>query len=88
MPEYPLCLPCISEWVANGSPGGVDGEEASKLSPAVTLAPAWETKTTMGQMMMACVMVPTCFRHLGVKQKSAAEKAMESGLFLGGQSPQ
>jgi hypothetical protein len=79
-----LCLPCISEWIKAECPGGPDGEEFSKISESITLAPSWETKTMMGQMVMACVMVPTCLGHLGVKEKTPQEKAMESGLFLGG----
>jgi hypothetical protein len=79
------CLACISEWIGSGS----DADQYDAVvNDAVTMAPAWESKTMMGQMMMAAVPLPSCLKHLGVKEKSPQEKAMQSGLFLGGQSPQ
>ena len=87
------CLSCITEyinanneWIDAGQP---DGEEPSKeemLSDAITLAPSWQQNAMMGQVMVVCVAVPSCLRHLGVREKTPLEKAAESGLMIPSQS--
>jgi len=37
-----------------------------------------------GQMIVACVALPTCLDHLGVREDSPLERATKGGLLLGG----
>lgn len=80
------CLSCVGEFMMASRKAQANGEvpELPEIRDAITMAPSWQTKTTMGQMVMACVAVPTCMQHLGAQEKSALEKAADNGLFLGG----
>jgi hypothetical protein len=74
-----LCLDCVGLYKQ-----AVEKHEASpKVNYAVTLCPAWQTKNVMNQMVMAIACVPTCLDHIGVKQKTPEERAIEGGLLLG-----
>jgi hypothetical protein len=67
-----------------------NGEEPviPEVSKAVTLAPQWVSQIVQGNMVMSCVAVPTCLRHLNVEKETPIQRATRSGLMLGGQSPQ
>jgi hypothetical protein len=82
------CLQCIAEAIEVGDDVGKPGEWLSKIGEAITWAPSWQTVMMSGQMMVSCVAVPSCGKHLTNRQKTSAEKASSSGLWLGGQSPQ
>jgi ferredoxin len=68
------CLTCIVE-IASGNQEG-------EPEPAVTLVPSWQTQTSFGQVMMACVAVPTCRGHITITKKSPAERTLGSGLII------
>jgi hypothetical protein len=83
------CLTCIGEYqmAIQDKENGVlhDGHEPiiPDINAAVTLAPTWQQTTLMGQMVMACVTVPSCMRHLSTEKKSHIQRATASGLALG-----
>ena len=90
-PSYPMCLSCISEyvlarnkWIEGGQPDGQEPVYADLVNPAVTEAPSWQQQAVGGQMIMACVAVPSCMKHLGVREKTAMERAAGSGLMVPG----
>jgi hypothetical protein len=58
-------------------------DQRPPINKAVTFAPAWQSQTYMGQVIVACVSLPSCMDHLGSKKKSAEERAMEGGIVLG-----
>lgn len=80
------CLDCIGAYklaVARKE----DGDDKVQIPPvynAVTLCPSWQNTSIMGQMIVACVAVPTCAIHIGVTPKSAQQRAVESGLIIPG----
>lgn len=84
------CLTCIGEYqmAKKDKEAGIlhDGEVPiiPEVNVAVTLAPTWQQTQVMGQMVMACVTVPTCLTHLSTEKKSAIERATASGLAIGG----
>jgi hypothetical protein len=84
------CLTCIGEYqmAVKDKEAGVlhDGEvpKIPEIGVAVTMAPSWQQTQIMGQMIMACVAIPTCMRHLSTEKKSAIERATASGLAIGG----
>jgi hypothetical protein len=91
--EY-KCLACISEHIAakNDLEAGVlhngSKPEVQDIAYADTLAPQWVSQIVQGNMVMSCVAVPSCIRHLNVQKESPIQRATRSGLMLGGQAPQ
>jgi hypothetical protein len=90
-PSYPMCLSCVSEyilarnkWIESGQPDGEEPNYNTEVNPAVTEAPSWQSQAMGGQMVVACVPLPTCMKHLGVREKTAMEKAAGSGLMVPG----
>jgi hypothetical protein len=77
------CLGCISDYVA-AEQKGVPEADRPPIRDGVTLAPHWVNQTIMGQVMMACVAVPSCYVHLNVKEKTPQERAVEGGIIIGG----
>jgi hypothetical protein len=77
------CLQCCGEYI-QARDSGMPPAQRPAIQMSATWAPSWQTHTINGQMMMACVVIPSCFDHLGNRQKSAEEMAAGSGLFLGG----
>jgi hypothetical protein len=84
------CLQCIGEYqlAVQDKEAGVlhDGKEPviPEIRAAVTLAPSWQQTQMMGQLVMACVPLPSCMEHLTTKKQSAVQRATASGLALGG----
>lgn len=80
------CLGCLSEYFAyqvmqkKGQVPAGTGEPV--VEDAITMAPQWQSKTIMGQMIMACVAVPTCYRHLVDVEATAEEKAIMNGKII------
>lgn len=88
---YPMCLSCVSEyvlarnkWIESGQPDGQEPSYSDSVRPAITNAAAWQQQVVGGQMIMACVALPTCMQHLGVREKTAMERAAGSGLMVPG----
>lgn len=80
-----LCLDCIGNYkmtLARYEDGSQ--EQLPQVNNAVTLCPSWQNTSIMGQMVMACVAVPTCAEHIGVTPKSPRQRAAESGLIVPG----
>jgi hypothetical protein len=83
------CLACYEE-LANFLGAQEEGkipDDAERPVPedAVTFAPAWQTKTIMGQMVMACIALPSCERHLVPQKRSAVEQSvMRGGVLIPG----
>jgi len=89
--SYPMCLSCVSEyilaknkWIEGGQPEGYEPDYNELVLCAVTEAPSWQQQIMGGQMVMACVTVPSCMKHLGVREKTAMERAAGSGLMVPG----
>lgn len=89
--SYPMCLSCVSEyilarnkWIDSGQPDGMEPVFDKMVEVAVTEAPSWQQQAMGGQMVVACVTLPTCMKHLGVREKTAMERAAGSGLMIPG----
>lgn len=81
------CNTCVGEYL-NFAVKKVKGEVPEEAVPpeikdAVTMAPSWQSNMTMGQLMMACVPLPTCMDHIQVTELSAEQRALLSGILLG-----
>jgi hypothetical protein len=88
-PSFPACLTCVSEyilannkWLESGQPDGLEPVYEMMVLPAVTMAPSWQSQAIGGQMAMACVALPSCLKHLGVREKTPMERASENGLMV------
>jgi hypothetical protein len=83
------CLQCVGEYLLarDDREAGVlhDGAEPviPEIRSAVTLAPSWQQTEVLGQLIMACVALPSCLEHLQTKKESTVERATRSGLQLG-----
>lgn len=89
------CLACITEFMEATAKWKSEADRKSEASrksepqfydmvkPAVTLAPVWQQNMIGPQLFVACVTVPSCLGHLAPREKSAAERALDSGLSLG-----
>jgi hypothetical protein len=55
-----------------------------EVEEAYTYAPSWQQTMVMGQMIMACVALPTCKRHLQIKEMSPADRAVLGGKIIPG----
>jgi hypothetical protein len=82
------CLQCVSEvlqFEARQARGEIPELAAPpSLREAITLAPSWQQQSIMGQMVMACVAVPTCKEHLQVKEVSPQDRALLGGKLIPG----
>lgn len=81
------CGTCIGEHL-NFLVKQVKGEQPEDAQPpeikdAVTLAPSWQSNMVMGQMVMACVPLPTCMGHIQVSELTAEQRALLGGIMLG-----
>jgi hypothetical protein len=59
---------------------------SNMVNESITTVPSWEQKLVQGNLMMACVMAPTCLRHINREEKSALERAVANGLAVPGLS--
>lgn len=84
VPVATKCLQCCGEHILAKNQGMPENSRPA-INDAVTWAPGWQTKTTMGQVIMACVVVPSCMDHLDTKAKTPYERATESGLAIAGE---
>lgn len=74
------CLSCINDyfqWQQNKP-----DSDPPEIDDAITWAPSWQSNSIMGQMYFACVMAPSCMRHLGIKQMTPEERAIAGGILL------
>jgi hypothetical protein len=55
-------------------------ENGDAASDAITLAPSWQNTTMGPQTMVACIPVPTCYKHLTVERKSGLD--LSTGMLL------
>ena len=83
------CLACIEAYATfldAQAKGKVPPDQASpEIQDAITHAPSWQTHSIMGQMVMACVALPSCMDHLVPHHKTAQEKmALSGGLLVPG----
>jgi hypothetical protein len=83
--DQTYCLQCCGEYI-QARDRGIPVVQRPAIQVAATWAPSWQSQAVGGQMMMACVVIPSCFDHLSNRQKSPQEIAAGSGLFLGGGS--
>lgn len=80
-----LCLTCTGEAVlARIKQARGEDVEVPIPNEAWTLAPAWQQQIIGGQMVMACVALPTCDKHLQVAELSPADQAVRGGRLLQG----
>jgi hypothetical protein len=63
---------------------GIPAVQRPAIQVSATWAPSWQSQVVGGQMMMACVVIPSCFDHLSNRERSAEEIAAGNGLILGG----
>ena|SRR6266498_3277122 len=84
------CLQCIGEYqmavsdLDNGILHNGEKPVIPEIRAAITLAPSWQSQIIQGQMVMACVAIPSCFEHLTTTKQSPIERATRNGLALGG----
>ena len=62
----------------------VNGEEPELpvIRNAVTYAPSWQSHQIAGQIIFACVPLPSCWQCLVPEEKTPAERATKSGLAV------
>lgn len=79
------CLACVGEMVL-AEVKNAKGEEVPVPEPeeAWTMAPSWQEKRVGQQLVMACIAIPTCKRHLTVDELSPIEQAIRNGKLLEG----
>lgn len=58
--------------------------EEPPMNDAVTMAPSWQTRMVHGNMMMACVALPSCLDHLEVSGLTPEQRATLGGYVLPG----
>jgi hypothetical protein len=82
------CLMCVSEYLVLSEDEKIriqaDDQFDAVVQDAVTLAPSWQEHSIGGQPLVACIAVPACMGHLGIKKDSIQELASRSGLALPG----
>lgn len=80
-----VCLQCAGENVISRA-RQARGEDVEVLSPndAWTLAPSWQQQVIGDNVIMACVALPVCARHLEVSEMSPADQAVRNGRLLKG----
>ena len=82
------CLDCVAQYksfLANQNLGNTPEDyPAPVIKDAVTLVPAWQQQVFGGQIVMACVAVPTCMDHIQVSEMTAEQKAVLGGRLLQG----
>lgn len=80
-----ICLQCAGELViAETKQARGESVILPKVEEAWTMAPAWQQQQVGPQMVIACVTVPTCKRHLTVGEMSAADQAVRNGRLIQG----
>jgi len=52
------------------------------IREGITLAPSWQQKQIMGQLVVTCIPLPICMEHLAPAELSATEKALAAGLVV------
>jgi hypothetical protein len=79
------CLSCCAEAITAETKNAIGGNETvPEPEDAITMAPAWQQQRVGPQLVMACVTVPVCKRHVAVEELSPAEQAVRSGKLLEG----
>jgi hypothetical protein len=58
--------------------------EIPEVNEAITMAPSWQQQRVGPQLVMACVALPVCEKHLEVSELSPAEQAVREGRLLEG----
>lgn len=76
------CSQCVAEYLAYEAGINGDGGEIPEILDPITLAASWQQNNIMGQMVIACVSLPTCLKHLQVSKMSAEQKAILGGKLL------
>lgn len=79
------CLQCCGELLV-AEARNLRGEVTvlPEVEEAWTLAPSWQKQEIMGQIVMACVAVPTCKKHLTASEMSPLDQAVQNGKLLQG----
>jgi hypothetical protein len=89
------CLQCIGEYFmaieereASRAAGITTevSEELPEISEAITLAPRWEQKQVGMNVVMGCVAVPVCMKHIGIRKLSPLAQAVAGGRLLTGEA--
>jgi len=82
------CFACVENYfiVQKDIRDGVlhNGETPSlpDINPAETYAPCWLAKDVGGAIAWACIVLPTCMKHLQKEQETPLQRATRSGLAL------
>lgn len=83
------CTACISEYLAAKmvhdalvDKEGAEEPSADNIRDAITLAPAWQQLSMQGQLVVACVPVPSCMEHLTNNEKTPEQRLAEAGLAI------
>lgn len=84
------CASCIGRYLTTvkDKAAGVQHDGQDPMIPpvndAVTWLPSWQSQQIQGQIVMACVALPTCMGCCGIKEETPVERATKSGLALPG----
>jgi hypothetical protein len=69
------CVSCVTEYMKaiRDVEDDVDREAIwfRTVADGETLVPVWQSHTAFGQIIYACVALPTCRRHLAMKDTSS-----------------
>lgn len=82
------CMQCSAEWkmyVVKKTNGTLAADTpVPEIRAAYTWAPAWQQQQIGGQLVMACIPLPTCLEHLAVSELSSLDRAIMGGKLLPG----
>jgi hypothetical protein len=86
------CYACVAEYkVALDKADTLEMQEREdafnnlpELEDAATFVPVWQQQQMMGQIVMACVSLPACIRHIMAKEPTPEEKAVAGGYIIPG----
>jgi hypothetical protein len=84
------CLECVTEYllrVATLEEGTLEPGEPhyswSEVEDAETMVPSWQQNIVgPGQMVVACVAVPACLKHIKIQKPTPQQMASRNGLIV------
>ncbi len=80
------CLQCVGEhknFLAQQALAKVaEGSPPPLIEDAITLVPTWQQQMIGGQIILSCVAIPACMRHIEVHEQTPEEKAVAGGRLL------
>lgn len=83
-----LCFQCIADFKATYADATEEdmmagfGTPDAHVHSAITLVPSWQQKQMGPSLIVTCVTLPICHKHIAARAKTAEEQAIEGGRLL------